>query len=312
MKPTIALVARTVTRSPELLSLAQSRFAAAHIKVAPREADFLDGQELAHFLRPASGAIIGREVISAAVLQQCPNLKAIAMYGVGTDNIDFLACQKNGVQVLESPGVNADAAAEFTLGLMISLCRNICLTNAAMRQGQWQKNGGTQLSGKTVAIIGVGAIGQRVARHLDLMGCHLLLVDLRDVTDFAHQLTHAQQISLEQALATADIVSLHMPLNSTTRGYLSAERLAIMAPQSWLINAARGELVDLSAAKKRLQSNELAGLGVDVYPNEPHFDQELVQLPQVVATPHIAGNAREAVHAAGSAAISKLAEFLQL
>jgi D-3-phosphoglycerate dehydrogenase len=262
----------------------------------------LDTAGLKQLLRPCTHWIVGREPVRAELLQALPKLQVISKYGVGLDNVDQKACREAGVDLRFRPGVNARAVAEITFGMMISLCRNISICSRRLAAGHWWKNGGQSLYGRTVGIIGCGAIGYRVAKLASDFGCHVLVCDLLDKRNILVRL-NASQVDLNSLLRQSDLVSLHVPLTDETREMINAQTLSLMAETAFLINTSRGEVVDQRSLKIALQNRELAGAALDVFVDEPDVDKDLVSLENVLATPHIAGNSREAVAGMGQAAI---------
>jgi len=254
----------------------------------------LEGEVLAEFLKEAEGAIVGTETINETLLKQCPKLKIISKYGVGLDNIDFEACEKYGVEVRFTPGVNKRSVAEMTVCFMIGLCRNMFQTGTLLKQGTWHKKGGMQLSGKTVGIIGAGHVGQEVIRLLDPFGCNILV---NDIVERPFKLSSKEYIYKE-----ADIVSIHTPLTPETYHLINEHVLKQMKPTAFLINTARGKIIDLMALKKV----RIAGVALDVFEEEPFLDEGFLNLPHVFCTPHIGGNAKEAVLGMGEGAINQL------
>ncbi len=267
--------------------------------------DRLHGQALSDFLADADGAIIGLESIDAALLNACPRLQIISKYGVGLDNVDQEACRERGVAVGWTPGVNRRSVAEMTVGLMIGLCRNLFLTSLKLRGGLWDKDGGRQLSNRKIGIIGLGNVGQELVRLLKPFDCTILANDVLDRTDFCREegLTLATK---DEIFSSTEIVTLHVSLTRETRHLVNARTLDLMKSDAFLINPSRGGVVDQEALKLTLQTRRIAGAAIDVYEQEPPTDRELLDLPNLVCTPHIAGNAWEAVVAMGRSAIQHL------
>jgi phosphoglycerate dehydrogenase-like enzyme len=270
----------------------------------------LQGEELAEFIGDAEGLIIGLERVDEGLLRKCPNLRVIAKYGVGIDNIDFEACRQRSVAVRWTPGINRGSVAELTLAFMIMLSRNIYSTSLQMRQGVWHKNGGYDLSEKTVGIIGVGNIGKEVARLLQVFHCPVLVNDIIDQGSYYRD-NGLIEVSKEEIYREADIVTLHTPLTSLTRHLINSDTLGMMKKTAFLINVARGGIVAKDDLKRALKEGIIAGAALDVYEEEPPEDQELLTLPNLICTPHIGGNTRGAVLALGRSALLHLREFFQ-
>jgi D-3-phosphoglycerate dehydrogenase len=185
---------------------------------------------------------------------------------------------------------------------MLALCRNIAKGDRLLHRGLWVKDGGRQLTGKTVGIIGCGHIGTEVGKILKAFQCPLQLCDIIDLTQKAEQLS-AKVVTLDQLLQESDFISLHVPLTPETLNLIGEAQLQLMKPTSYLINTSRGKVVDQHALKIALISGQIAGAGLDVFSKEPLVDPELYQLENLVLTPHSAGNSAEAVLAMGEAAI---------
>ncbi len=264
--------------------------------------------DVASALNGFDAAIVGREAIGQEVLALSNPPAIIAKYGVGMDNIDPLVFDK--LTILSAPGSNAFAVAEHTLGLILALMHNIAKCDRLLRGGTWWKDGGVALAGKTVAVIGVGAVGSRVARLLRAFDCEVIGVDIVDKGDFLGPLGASQQ-DLQSALKVADLVTLHVPLTKSTATMVKRGFLAAMKPGSWLVNTSRGEIVVESDLLMALNSGHLAGAGLDVFQVEPVENKELVGHAGVVSTPHIGGNSREAVLAMGRAAVFMLAKAIK-
>ncbi len=304
----IAVTSATICARPELRARVEGLLAPKH---RIRFATFTKPgrEDLRAFLAGADGALIGREVIDEPLLAGLPDLRAVSVYGVGFDNVDAAACAKRGVALLVAPGVNADAVAEHTLGLMLAVLRNIARNDRLLHEGVWNKDGGRTLQGKTVAILGCGAVGSRVGRLLKAFSCHIVLNDILAKAELAAELGGCE-LGIEAALQIADIVTVHVPLTAVTRGLFDEKAFGQMKPGAVLVNTSRGPVVRLAALKKALKTGQVAGAGLDVFENEPILDAELFAHPGVVGTPHTAGNAREAVEAMTDAAAAKLRDYL--
>ncbi|MFW7378122.1 MAG: phosphoglycerate dehydrogenase [Oligoflexus sp.] len=272
------------------------------------DADLVDDRQyLQDFLSDVSHWVVGREAVDATNIAKAKQLRIVSKYGVGLDNIDFDACARAGISVRWRPGVNAQAVAELTIGLMISLSRNIHLGASRLQQGHWWKNGGIAFSGKTVGIIGVGAIGSRVARLARGFSCQVLLCDILLKDRLAEEIG-ASQLDLDELVSQSDFVSLHVPLTVETRTMMDRQRLARMQQHAFLVNTSRGEVIDQEALKLALRKRYIAGAALDVFADEPLKDKDLYSLENFIGTAHIAGNSREAVWAMGQAAIDGVKE----
>ena len=265
----------------------------------------LGGDSLVAFLRGHKKAITALEVIDAAVLAQLPELKVISKYGVGLDMIDQAALHANGTRLGWTGGVNRRSVAELVIAFAIGMLRHVPLAHREVVAGTWRQHVGAQLSGRTVGIIGCGHIGKDVVRLLHPFDCPVLVHDIREYPEFNAEYG-VEPVGLEALLTRSDVVTVHLPLDQSTRGMLNAKRLALLKPSAVLINCARGGLVDETALRELLESKALAAAAFDVFAVEPPSDEKLLALPNFLATPHIGGSAQEAILAMGQAAIDNL------
>ena len=244
------------------------------------------------------------------VLAGCPRLRLISIWGTGTDNVDLAACGKRGVAVTNTPGVNAHAVAEHTLALMLAVARRIPAMDRDTRAGQWPRGQLTQLEGRTVGLIGLGAIGRRVAQLLAPFGTRLLATTYGPDSGRAAA-AGTRHVPVEALLQEADIVSLHLRLSPDTQGYVGRQRLGLMKPTAILINTARGGLVDKAALVDALRAGRIAGAGLDVFHEEPiPAGDPILGLANVVLTPHNGGNTREVIDAGLLRAVENVEHFL--
>lgn len=266
------------------------------------------GDMLVDYLSGCEGAIIGLERITGEVLDQLPSLKIIAKYGVGLDNIDLKACKERNVVVGWTGGVNKRSVAEMALGFMLALSRNLYLTSNQLKQKNWNKSGGSQLTGKTVGIVGVGNIGKELIELLSPFNCKILVNDIVDLGQYAKE-KQIQQVSKEELFASADVISIHTPLTADTFNMVNLGLLQMMKPTSFIINTARGGIINEADLKHALETGMIAGAALDVYDPEPPVDESLLALPNLICTPHTGGNAYEAVVAMGVSAIAHLVNY---
>lgn len=268
-------------------------------------------EELIKYLQDADGAIIGLETIDNDVLNECKNLKIIAKYGVGLDNINLEACKKRDIAIGWSGGVNRLSVAEMAIGFMLMLCRNLYITSNQLKNGTWNKNGGIQLSGKTIGIIGFGYIGQEVARLLSPFNCKILAVDIIDKTKEAKSLG-VEFTNIEAIYRESDIITIHTPLTQDTKNLINSKTIDKLKNSAFVINTARGGIVNENDLKEALLNQKIAGAALDVYLDEPLQDASLYTIPNLICTPHIGGNSNEAIIAMGDSAISHLKKFFKL
>lgn len=295
----VAVCSRSFSRNPVLRAELLERYKNVTFNETGRQ---LDGDDLVEFLRGHNKAITALERIDDYVLSRLPELRAIGKYGVGLDMIDMAAMQAHGKRLGWTGGVNRRSVSELVIAFAITMLRHVHAANREVLSGTWRQHVGGELSGRTVGIIGCGHVGKDLVEMLKPFGCPILVNDIRDYPDFYK--THGiKPVALEELLAQSDLVTLHVPLDESTRGILNEQRLALMKPTAVLLNAARGGLVNEAALKRMLQDKKLAAAAFDVFAVEPPVDAELLSLPNFLATPHIGGSAEEAILAMGRAAM---------
>ena len=272
--------------------------------------DYLSESELILFLKDADAAIIGRDPVTKTTLEALPQLKMISKYGVGLDNLDIPSIKEKGVEFVVTAGTNKRSVAELTLSFMLGLCHRTFIGAERIKQGEWIREGGHDLSGKTVGIIGCGNVGKEVVHLLKPFGCVIMVCDIEDRSEFCCD-QGITQSSFESLAEKSDIITLHVPLTDLTRDMIDEAVLRKMHRASYLINTSRGPVVNPSALHKALVSGEISGAALDVFCSEPPNDMEFLQLPNLMVTPHIGGNSVEAVEAMGQAAIDNLIAFLK-
>ena len=270
----------------------------------------LSGKALIDFFNNADAAIVGAETIDDSILKHTPELKIISKYGVGLDNINQDSLKSRGISLGWTGGVNQRSVSELTLCFMLGLCRNIFSSGFKLKQSGWDKDGGHQLSNKTVGIIGFGHIGSDVARLLSPFGCKLRARDIVDKSDFCQE-HGAVEVNLDEVIERSDIITLHVPLTELTRQMVNESFLQRMKSTAFLVNTCRGEVVDQEALKNALGQGIIAGAALDVFAEEPCSDAELLSMPNLMVTPHIGGNAKEAMEAMGRSAINHLVSFFK-
>ncbi|HXV75768.1 MAG TPA: phosphoglycerate dehydrogenase [Candidatus Polarisedimenticolaceae bacterium] len=250
--------------------------------------------------------------VTAEVLERPGRLRAIGRAGTGVDNIDLEAATRAGVVVMNTPGGNSVAAAELTLAHLIALARHLVQANHELRRGRWERKKyvGSEIEGKTIGIVGLGRIGREVARRAKGLRMEVVGYDPYVSTD-ASAGFGVRGVTLDELLAQADFVTLHLPLSDNTRHLIDASKLAKMKRGARLINCARGGLVDEDALFDALESGQLAGAALDVFEAEPPADRRLVDHPLVVATPHLGASTREAQERVGSEIAEKIRDYLR-
>ena len=262
-------------------------------------------EELVEYYKEADAIITGLEKIDDELLSMLPKLKLIAKYGVGLDNIDLEACKNRNVKIGWTGGVNKHSVAELALGFMLMLSRNLFTTANQLKSGTWNKSGGFSLSSRTIGIIGIGHIGRELVQMLKPFNCRILMNDIIDLSDYAHT-NNVELVTKEYLFQNSDIISVHTPLNASTKDMINKETILHMKQSVFLINTARGGIINETDLKWALASNKIGGAALDVFNVEPPEDPELMNYPNLIATPHIAGNSYEAVIAMGMAAINHI------
>jgi len=246
----------------------------------------LTEDEAIDILRGCIGVAAGTEQLSRRVLDACPDLRAISRCGAGLDSVDLKAAKEKGIVVRNTPDAPTQAVAELTLAYTLDLLRNVTRMDRELRAGVWKKRMGFLLDGKKVGIVGFGRIGRSVSRLFAAFGAQVAFSD--PITNDSV----CQKMDLDALCAWAQIISLHCSMPKDGKPVMNAERLERMQPGSWLINAARGGLVDEDALLRLLQSGHLAGAALDVFAREPYAGP-LAELENVLLTPHIGSYAQE-------------------
>ncbi len=235
----------------------------------------------------AVAAIVSTDPFDRSVFEGAPRLAIIARVGVGVDSIDVEAATAAGVVVTTTPGANSETTADHTLALLLAAVRRIVEHDASVRRGEWNRAGeltAWDLRGTTVGVVGFGEIGQAVARRLQGFGVELLVCDPAVEAPNPYE-----QTDLDELLGRADIVTLHLPLLEETRGIIGPTQLALMRPDAIIVNASRGGLIDEAGLIEALRDGRLRAAALDVFEDEPPLPSQLLELPNVVLTPHIGG-----------------------
>jgi phosphoglycerate dehydrogenase-like enzyme len=260
----------------------------------------LDEGEMVELVHGCVGLIVGVDPVTTRVLEAGP-LRVVVKYGSGMDNIDLEAAQMLGVRVSSTPGANARSVAELAVALLLALARNVATHDREVRARSWKRITGIELAGKRLGIIGYGAIGREVAR-IAQQGLEMQVVARDPLLEDAD----VPLVPLAELLATSDAVSLHLPLTRETRRMLGAAELAAMKPSAFLVNTARGGLVDEEALADALRSGRLAGAALDGFEDEPLGDSPLRELDNVVLSPHAGAATEDAVLRTAARAVDQL------
>jgi D-3-phosphoglycerate dehydrogenase / 2-oxoglutarate reductase len=253
-----------------------------------------------------------RTKVTAEIIEKATKLKLIARPGTGLDNIDLRAANARGIEVVNSPEALVEAVAEHVLGLMLSMARSIPQADASTRSGQWQKDKfiGVELKGKTLGIAGLGRIGRRVGELGRAFGMPVLGYDVVEIGKDVLSSIGCTMVDLDTIFAGSDFVTLHVPLSPETTHLVDSRRLATMKKTAYLVNASRGEVIDEAALVTALRDGTIAGAALDVFEKEPP-SPELLSAPNLIATPHIAGQTRDAQRMAITITGGKIAQFFQ-
>jgi len=265
----------------------------------------LKGNSLVEFLSGYKKAITALETIDESILSKLPDLKVIGKYGVGLDMIDLAAMDKFNVKLGWTGGVNKRSVSELVVSFAVALLHRTVFANAEVRNEKWYQVKGRQLSECTVGIVGCGHIGKDIVKMLQPFNCKILAHDILNFDEFYSQY-NVKPVGLDELLKDSDVVTLHLPLNVSTKNIMNEERLDLMKTDAVLINLARGGLIDEAALKQSLISNKLAGVALDVFEIEPPIDYSFATMDNVLITPHIGGSTEEAILAMGMAAIDGL------
>ena len=298
----LAITSRSFSKHPILRNEVLKRYPNAKFN---DQGLALKGKSLVKFLQGYEKAITALEKIDEELLSELPELKVIGKYGVGLDMLDLSAMKKYGVKLGWKGGVNKRSVSELVVSFAIYLLHRVVFANAEVRNGEWYQVKGRQLSDCTVGIIGCGHIGKDLVKLLKPFNCNILVNDILNFKDF-YQENNITPVRIEELMQKSDIVTLHLPLNSSTENIISRDRLQMLKKDAIFINLARGGLLDEDALKKLLRENQIAGAALDVFAIEPPSDTEFALMDNVIVTPHIGGSSEEAILAMGIAAIDGL------
>jgi len=269
-----------------------------------------DDAGLIEFLDGIERVIIGLESITENVLSALPSLKVISKYGVGIDALDLDAMALHGVNLGWTPGVNKRSVTELVVAQSIAVLRDLYQSNIDVKTGNWRVRKSHQLSSRVFGIVGLGHVGQDLTNLLAPFGCRIVAHDIVDMSEFAIA-NDVTMMPLDELLQTADIVSIHTPLDSSTRHLINQQKIGLMRSDALLINYARGGIVDQKALVKALDNGAIGAAILDVFDEEPPRDPDLLAHPKLFASGHIGGSSFEAIRAMGLAAIDGLESHSQ-
>jgi len=258
-----------------------------------------------------AGIIAGVDYYTVEAIDGFPGtLKVISRYGVGYDRVDLKAAGEKGIAVAITPGANSQSVADLAMGLLLSVARRIPQLDRKVHDGEWAHIGGVELSGKTIGIIGLGAIGKAVAARAKGFSMKVISYDPYMDYDYAKN-NGIFCANFEELIEESDIITLHLPINENTKDIISRESINKMKDGAILINTARGGLMDEDAVYEALKDNKLYGLGIDAFSIEPPVNNPLLKLDNVIATPHIGANTTEASEKMGLLAVKNLISILK-
>jgi D-3-phosphoglycerate dehydrogenase len=295
-------------------SLAADPARCAQLEASVAEVRFrpgpLDADDLADALSGVDAVLAGLDRFDDTVFSRTPQLRVVARFGAGVDNVDLAAAARHGVAVTNTPGANANAVAELTITLLFAIARPIIAGVDAVRSGDWRATPGFELAGRTLGLVGLGAVGRRVATKAAALGCRVLASDPL-VAEADARAAGAELAALEAVVAAADLLSLHAPLTAETRDLVDRRLLDAMKSGAALINTARGELVVEADLVRALDEGRLRAAALDTLRDEPpRPDHPLLGRDDVIVTPHIGGQTEEAVAAMARQAIDDLLAVL--
>lgn len=271
--------------------------------------DDISAEELPKVLPAYDGMVVrSRTKVRPPLIDLAKNLKVIMRGGVGLDNIDADYARSKGITVLNTPAASSASVAELTIGYMFALARHIVQATVSMRAGQWEKKKfeGREISGKTLGIVGYGRIGKEVAYRAQALGMKTLVYD----PHFSN-LDEGQEATLDELLAIADYITFHLPHTNETHNMIGAAQFGRMKEGVYIINCARGGIVDEQALYDAIVAGKVAGAALDVFAQEPPLDSKLFSLEQVIGSPHIGASTEEALSRVGAEVADKLIELYQ-
>jgi len=269
----------------------------------------LSEEEMIRSVKDYDAIIAGIMPISGPIIKAAPKLRIIAQHGVGVNHIDVKAASEKGIVVTNAPGGNSDAVADLTMGLFISLARRIPYADRLVRNGQWAPIVGNQVSGKVLGIVGLGQIGKKVAQRGVGFNMKVLAYDVFKDYEFAKK-WGIQYLSLDDVLAQADYISMHVPLSPETNKLIGERELRLMKKDACLVNVARGTIMDEESLYRVLKEGRIKGAALDVFSNEPPTGNPLLTLDNVIVTPHMGGYTIETLEEVGMICAKNIVEVM--
>lgn len=296
MKEKILTTPRSYGKNmPELFAQLE---AAGYEVVKNSTGGILDKETMKAMIADCAGVIVGVDPLDAEVLACAPKLRAIAKYGVGVDNIDLKYCEEHGIRVSRTVGANSEAVADYAMTLIMAVARKAVMIDRRCRSKDWGKISTRDVSGATIGIFGLGAIGKHVAKRAQGFGMHVLAYDPYWPEEYA-KANDIVRADAETIFRNADFISLHLPLMESTKNFVGEKEIAMMKKDAVLINTARGGLIDEAALLKALKEERIYGAGIDAFAQEPPEDEAWFELDNVVLGSHCAASTRGATENMG-------------
>jgi len=254
--------------------------------------------------------VVGIEKITAPVVQASKKLRIITKHGAGVDNIDVKTASGRGIVVTSAPGANSDAVADLTIGLFLSLAREIPFADRSVREGKWPRLAGVQMNEKTLGIIGLGQIGKKVAKRALGFDMKVFVYDVIQDEAFAQQ-TGIRYVPLDELLTQSDFISIHVPLIPSTHRLIGERELGLMKKHAFIVNISRGNIVDEEALCRSLKEGKIRGAALDVFSQEPPVGSPLLFLNNVILTPHMGGYTLEALRDTGMICVRNIVDLFE-
>ncbi len=266
--------------------------------------------DLMDIIQEFDGIIVGADIISKKLMDKAENLKIIAKHGVGLDNIDLARAKEKNIVVTIADQSNNIAVAEHGIAMIFSLAKNIVIHSQNVKSGKWVRKIGREVTGQTLGVLGTGTIGKEVIKRLSCFGMNILAFDtLRDETMINQY--HITYTDIDTLLTNSDYVSLHLPLTFETKKIISRERMSLMKETAFIINTARGGLIDEDALFEALQNRKIAGAGIDTFENEPPKNSKLLDLDNVIASPHTGAYTYQAIRKMSNYALDSIIDYIE-
>lgn len=267
-------------------------------------------EELVQSVGEYDAMIVGVDKITKPIIEASQKLKIITKHGAGVDNIDVETASRRGIVVTNAPGTNSDAVADLTVGLFVSLARNIPFADHSVKEGGWSRIVGVQVNGKVLGIIGLGQIGKRVAKRMSGFDMRILAYDIVKNEALAKKLG-VTYLALDEILTESDFISIHVPLNASTRRMIGERELGLMKKTAFLVNISRGDIVDEEALYRALKDGRIRAAALDVFFHEPPRKSPLLNLDNVISTPHMGAYTYEALREAGMVCVRDIVDALR-